>query len=40
MRSINLQKTLGINASEEVYPNEHLVEYINLKLAAITARAG
>jgi hypothetical protein len=35
MRSINLQKTLGINASEEVYPNEHLVEYINLKLAAM-----
>lgn len=35
MSSINLQKAIGLNASNEVYPNNYMVDYINLKLAAM-----
>ena len=35
MSSINLSKSIGLNASGQIYPDEHLVEYINLKLASM-----
>ena len=35
MSPINLSKSIGLNTSSQVYPDEHLVEYINLKLASM-----
>ena len=35
MSSSNLQKLIGLPTPSEVYPSQHLVEYINLKLAAM-----
>jgi hypothetical protein len=35
MSSINLSKSIGLNTSAQIYPDEHLVEYINLKLASM-----
>jgi hypothetical protein len=35
MNTSKLQKLIGLPATGDVYPSQHLVEYINLKLAAL-----